>query len=155
MLINGLKRREDLCPGDTISYPYLWDWQRERGAGEAEKLRPCVVMLRTESPDGIPLIALLPLTTQPIRDYRTRVIVPVEERRRLGLSLTRPQSVSLIDCNIERLDETSVIHAMMPVKAFGERYTSELTARFRVVFESRRAALVMRRHTSVELEPRI
>ncbi len=153
MVPTGMKRQEDLAPGDMVIYPYLWDWQAKEGKQVGEKRRPCVVILRTETPEGTPLVALLPITTQPIKDYKTRVMVPVEERRRLGMSMYRPQSVALTDCNVERLGESSALPTFVPDRKFGERFTLDLTRRFREVFEANKAELVMRRHNSAEVTP--
>lgn len=59
----AIKTRMELSAGDLVIYPFLWGWQSKRGIISAEKMRPCVVLLRNETQRG-PMVALLPITTQ-------------------------------------------------------------------------------------------
>ena len=72
-------------PGLVISYSYLWARRAEQGHEEAEKSRPCAIVLSTvEVGDSITVMAL-PITHSPPVPSGAGIEVPAITRKRLGL----------------------------------------------------------------------
>lgn len=76
----------DYRPGQILDYPYLWQWQQERGESDGRKPRPvCVVAAVRGAGDGLTHLALLAITTSRPGEGRTAVEIPEIECRRAGL----------------------------------------------------------------------
>lgn len=73
-------------PGLVISYAYLWRWQEDRGASEAEKDRPAVVVLVSGDP---PEILVVPITSRPVGPDRHAIEIPAKVAAHLGLDKSR------------------------------------------------------------------
>lgn len=129
-------KRDELQPGDVVHYPFLFPWQRDGGVSVAEKLRPCVVMLRF-GPKEEPYLALVPLTTRPIRDWEQRVLIPQDARASAGLNPGRAQSIVVDSCNIERIhpaddrDAKTNLPAIVQVGTLGPVLLDEVCRRFK------------------------
>lgn len=77
----------DYRPGHIIDYPYLWQWQQERGESDGRKPRPvCVVAAVRGARDDLTHLALLAITTSRPGEGRTAMEIPEIECRRAGLS---------------------------------------------------------------------
>ncbi|MCW3782500.1 type II toxin-antitoxin system PemK/MazF family toxin [Defluviimonas salinarum] len=139
----GLKDRMDLQPGDLIIYPFLWSWESEKGIVHASKMRPCVVLLRIDNPDG-PSVVILPITTKPAAQWHDRFHVPEDECRRVGMDPSRNASIGLNDYNFEVVATSSCLRHNVPVRAFSAGFVEGLATRFLEVLAERRAFQVVR-----------
>jgi hypothetical protein len=72
-------------PGLVISYAYLWARRAEQGHEEAEKSRPCAIILRTVDVSGSISVMALPITHSRPEPSDTGIEVPSVTRKRLGL----------------------------------------------------------------------
>ena len=72
-------------PGLVISYAYLWARQAEQAREEAEKSRPCAVVLSTVEASGAAIVMVLPITHTPPDPSDAGIEVPSVTRKRLGL----------------------------------------------------------------------
>lgn len=72
-------------PGLVISYAYLWADRAGRGHEEAEKSRPCVIILSAQDAGGATRVMVLPITHSPPRPDNAGIEIPPSTRRRLGL----------------------------------------------------------------------
>lgn len=74
-------------PGQIVDYPYLWQWQQERGESDGRKPRPvCIVAAVRGARDGNTHLALLAITTSRPGEGRTAMEIPEIECRRAGLA---------------------------------------------------------------------
>lgn len=72
--------------GYVLAYPYLWQWQQERGETGGRKVRPvCVVAAVRGAGDGLTHLALLAITSGMPGAGRTAIEIPEIEARRAGL----------------------------------------------------------------------
>lgn len=151
-------RRDELQPGDVITYPFLFPWQKEGGLTEAEKLRPAVVMLRFGSADDT-YLAILPLTTRPIKNWEQRVLIPQDCRRAAGLNPGRCQSIVIDSCNVERLmpadDKNAKTYLPCEVKVgrLDDVVMDEVCRRFRNLQSRSKVHLVQRKATEPAPQP--
>lgn len=89
-------------PGQIIDYPYLWQWQRERGESDGRKPRPvCVVAAVRGARDGLTHLALLAITTSRPGEGRTAMEIPEIECRRAGLAGVRRAWVVVDEYNYD------------------------------------------------------
>lgn len=139
----AIKDRSQLTAGDMVLYPFLWGWQSKKGIISAEKMRPCVVLLRSETSRG-PLIALLPITTHSAKAWHDRHPVPLEECMRVGMDPARNATIGMNDYNLEYVDESTYLRRNVPVRNFSAPFMRELSASFRDVLARRRAVQVLR-----------
>jgi hypothetical protein len=72
-------------PGLVISYAYLWADRAEQGHEEAEKSRPCAIILSTADAAGATIVMALPITHTPPRPDNAGIEIPAVTRKRLGL----------------------------------------------------------------------
>ena len=72
-------------PGLVINYSYLWREERDQGAEEGRKARPCSVVLVTGGEGGRTLVMVLPITHRPPRRTQDAVEIPSPTKARLGL----------------------------------------------------------------------
>lgn len=72
-------------PGLVISYAYLWARRAEQGHEEAEKSRPCAIVLSTTEVNGSITVMALPVTHTAPRSSNAGIEVPSVTRKRLGL----------------------------------------------------------------------
>lgn len=75
-------------PGLVISYAYLWARRAEQGHDEAEKSRPCAIVLSTVEVNGSITVLALPITHSAPLPSSAGVEVPPVTRQRLGLDET-------------------------------------------------------------------
>lgn len=74
-------------PGQIVEYPYLWQWQHDRGESDGRKRRPvCIVAAVRGARDGLTHLGLLAITTGRPGEGRAAVEIPEMECRRAGLS---------------------------------------------------------------------
>jgi hypothetical protein len=76
-------------PGLVISYAFLWRREHEAGREEASKDRPCAIVLVSEAGAGMPMVTVVPLTTQPPADVERVLEIPARVREHLGLRADR------------------------------------------------------------------
>lgn len=72
-------------PGLVISYAYLWADRAGQGHEEAEKSRPCAIILSTADAAGATTVMALPITHTPPRPSNAGIEIPAVTRKRLGL----------------------------------------------------------------------
>jgi hypothetical protein len=72
-------------PGLVISYSYLRARRAEQGHEEAEKSRPCAIVLSTVEVNGSITVLALPITHSPPVPSSAGIEVPSVTRKRLGL----------------------------------------------------------------------
>jgi hypothetical protein len=72
-------------PGLVISYAYLWADRAGQGHEEAEKSRPCAIILSTADAAGATTVMALPITHAPPRPANAGIEIPAVTRKRLGL----------------------------------------------------------------------
>lgn len=129
MRVDNFLPRSELQPGMMIIYPFLFRWQSEQGITEAVKVRPCVVIHRVELGDDA-LVAILPITTTPVDDWKIRALIPDSERRHAHMRPTAMQSICLAECNLELLSTADRIHANVIDRRFTAEFTGDLSQRF-------------------------
>lgn len=78
----GLPRPE---PGLVIAYSYLWRHQRDTGAEEGRKIRPCAIVVAAADEDGDVKVYVAPITHLKPTDDPHAVELPMSVKRRLGL----------------------------------------------------------------------
>jgi hypothetical protein len=76
-------------PGLVISYAFLWRREQKAGRDEASKDRPCAIVLVSEAEPGMPMVTVVPLTTQPPADPERALEIPARVREHLGLRADR------------------------------------------------------------------
>lgn len=145
-----IKNRADLVPGDLILYPFRWardDARVKRGQVQdpQDKMRPCIIVSRGAFPDGTPFVAILPITTRPIRDLDERTIVPMAERSQVGMNPDLPQSVVLIETNVESLDVGSNIAPRVKAWAFSPAFRKTVERRFKERMQAQGVIITGRR----------
>ncbi len=72
-------------PGLVISYAYLWADRAGEGHEEAEKHRPCTIILRTADATDATTVMVLPITHSQPRAGNAGIEIPAVTRKRLGL----------------------------------------------------------------------
>mgnify|MGYP001238726991 CR=1 FL=1 len=89
-------------PGQIHDYPYLWQWQHERGESDGRKPRPvCVIAAVRGARDDLTHLALLAITTSRPGEGRTAVEIPEIECRRAGLAGIRRAWVVVDEYNYD------------------------------------------------------
>jgi hypothetical protein len=139
----AIKNRTELTAGDMVIYPFLWGWQSKKGIISAEKMRPCVVLLRNETDRG-PMLALLPITTHSAKAWHDRYPVPVEECQRVGMDPRREATIGMNDYNIDYIQESTYLRHNAPIRSFSDPFMQGLIGSFRDVLSQRRAVQVVR-----------
>ena len=81
--------------GWLLSYSYLWADERQRGAEEGRKNRPCAMVAATRQDDDRIVAVVLPVTHSPPADPKAAIEIPAVTKARLGLDAER----SWIVCN--------------------------------------------------------
>ncbi len=76
-------------PGEVLNYSYLWEREYVDGRDEGVKDRPVAVVLLTQTRDGLDLVHVVPMTTQPPARGEPSIEVPPAVRAQLGLSAER------------------------------------------------------------------
>lgn len=71
--------------GLVVSYAYLWARRAEQGHEEAEKSRPCAIVLSTLEMNGSVTVMALPITHSPPAPSDAGIEIPPVTRKRLGL----------------------------------------------------------------------
>lgn len=72
-------------PGLVISYRYLWRYEHEKGLGEGQKVRPCVVVLAVEQSEGKMLVTVAPVTHSAPAEAGEAIEIPQRVKQHLGL----------------------------------------------------------------------
>jgi hypothetical protein len=72
-------------PGLVISYAYLWANRAAQGHEEAEKSRPCAIILSTADAAGATAVMVLPITHTPPNPGNAGIEIPAVTRKRIGL----------------------------------------------------------------------
>lgn len=76
----------DPRPGLVIRYAFLWSHERDRGAEEAAKDRPCAIVVATRRDEnGDIRVIVAPITHLPPNDPDASIEIPADVCRGLGL----------------------------------------------------------------------
>lgn len=103
-------KHDDLQNGSVILYPYLWDWQRERGETEGRKDRETVIAARFDY-RGEELLALLPVTSRPPGNGVDAYEIPALEVKRLQRGGATRLWVILSEFNVDAVDNSFYLTA--------------------------------------------
>jgi len=77
-------------PGLVIRYSFLWSSERDQGAVEGSKHRPCAIVVAVpQGEDGHIRTIVTPITHSPPADPSTSLEIPANVCRSLGLDGTR------------------------------------------------------------------
>ena len=93
------------------------------------KVRPSVVIHRVELGDDA-LVAILPITTTPVADWKVRALIPEGERRHAHMRPSPLQSICLAECNLELLSRAERIHQNVLDRQFSPEFTADVSGRF-------------------------
>lgn len=78
-------------PGLVIRYSFLWSHERDAGADEAAKDRPCaIVVAARRDADGEIIVIVAPVTHAPPEDSEASIAIPTSTCRDLGLDAGDP-----------------------------------------------------------------
>lgn len=124
----NLIKKEDLKVGDMVIYPYRWGWKPEDEV--SDKRRPCMVILRTKNPAGADVVVLVPVTTKKINDRAAAILIDPPEREKASLMADKVQAISIAECNVEILKETSRINPFVPMRRFSPLFTDKVKSAF-------------------------
>lgn len=73
-------------PGLVISYAYLWRHEHRKGLEEGRKVRPSVIVLAVQSPDGnATRVTVAPITHTPPAKAGEAIELPPRVKQALGL----------------------------------------------------------------------
>ncbi|WP_411839988.1 hypothetical protein [Paracoccus sp. ME4] len=136
------KDRSLLAAGDMIIYPFLWHWQHQSGLQRAEKMRPCVVLMRINESD--PTAIILPITTKAPSLRHDRLFVPAEECAAIGMPHHLQASIGLNDFNFDTISTSTCIRKRVPMRSFSPQYMEHVMSEFRRVYDAKRAHSVTR-----------
>ena len=76
--------------GLVIRYAFLWSHERDAGADEGSKDRPCAIVVATSlKPDGEIQVIVSPITHRPAEDSNASIEIPRAVCRSLGLDAGR------------------------------------------------------------------
>ena len=75
--------------GTVIRYDYLWRDEAQAGRLDGNKDRPCIVMSKSKTSDGVYKLAVCPITHSPSRQGEKSVEIPYQEAQRLNLDQDR------------------------------------------------------------------
>ena len=140
----GVKSRDEISSGDLVIYPFLWSWESRRGIVQANKMRPCVALMRFDDETNDPAVILLAITTKPAMDWHDRMAIPPEECVRVGMDPGRGATIALNDMNIERIFCSRRLREKVPLRSFSPMFMADLAARFTEVMRGRRVSQVVR-----------
>ena len=74
------------APGLVVCYEYLWRHEHDRGREEAQKARPCVVVMATRREAEGLVVIVAPITHRLPADRVRAVAIPAATKARLGLN---------------------------------------------------------------------
>lgn len=125
----------------VIRYAYLWRREAEAGREEANKDRPCAIVLVVLREGANPVVRVLPINHSPPADPAGALELPVPTKLRLGLDTERSWVV-LDEANdfvwpgpdlrpLPGGGPQSTIHGMLP-PGFMKVLRERLLARFRM-----------------------
>jgi hypothetical protein len=73
-------------PGLVIAYAYLWRHEHRKGQEEGRKVRPSVIVLAVQSPEGgAPRVTVAPITHTPPTKDGAAIELPPRVKQALGL----------------------------------------------------------------------
>ena len=123
--------------GDVLSYPYLWNWQADRGETAGRKDRPVCLALPLFK-DGVTHLFLLAITsTEPGRD-RIALEIPETEKRRAGLKEWTRGWVIIDECNYDIAERSFHLDlGVPPLGRFSEAFTTSLKDALRAAIGGR------------------
>ncbi|MGE0117036.1 MAG: hypothetical protein AB7S71_09395 [Dongiaceae bacterium] len=84
-------------PGLVIGYAYLWARRHAEGHEEAEKSRPCAIVLAKQDAAGDAVVTVVPITHSPPA-AEDGIEIPPRTRQRLGLD-DQPSWVVISEVN--------------------------------------------------------
>ncbi|HMK90416.1 MAG TPA: hypothetical protein VK446_12400 [Methylocystis sp.] len=76
-------------PGLVIGYAYLWAHERQLGADEGVKDRPCAIIAARQMIAGREVVTVLPITHNPPADPEDAIEIPAMVKQHLGLDAQR------------------------------------------------------------------
>ena len=110
-------------PGDVIRHWYLWRHEANKGAEEAVKPRPCLVVATNINERDETKVFVAPITTQPTFFYQPHEAreIPLPTKQRLGLDdkpswiiTNEVNSFTWIGPDVERTPSGDFIYGAMP-----------------------------------------
>lgn len=131
--------------GDVLDYPYLWDWQYQRGETEGRKDRPCCVTLVVPLKNGQTRLYLLPITTTEPAQGEPSLEVPEIEAKRAGLDLGVRKWVMLSEWNADLLDQSFYLDRRQEKRgSFSKPFLDKILMALRPLLASRALSTVRR-----------
>lgn len=112
--------------GEVFSYPFLWKRQQLTGETEGRKHRPVCMAVTSTTANGLTLLFIVPITTQPPMIGRLSVEVPITEAKRAGLDTAKRCWVMLDEYNSDVFERSYVFDDRSPLGAFSSKFTSHL-----------------------------
>lgn len=116
--------------GSVIRYPYLWSREAARGETAGRKGRPTAVGFRLRQRDGMDLIVLFPITSQPPPHGRFAVEIPEMEKRRGGLDASLRLWIVLDDYNTDIVGQSFHLEPERPLGRFSKAFFVPLMQEF-------------------------
>jgi len=121
--------------GDILSYPYLWEWQAEKGEMEGRKERPVCVALPLRR-EGVTHLFLLAVSGTPPRPEQKGVSIPEIERRRAGLKEWKEAWVIIDECNYDIAERSFHLDPSQNARGrFSESFTKRIKDSLRNAIE--------------------
>ena len=120
----------ELRPGDVFEYPYLWDWQAEKGETEGRKERPVCLLIALPVQSGTMLVILAITAAEPgPRD--DAVEIPAIEARRVGLTDGKRGWVIVSEAIYDSLENSWYLNPnQTALGRFSSTFLSKVSARF-------------------------
>ena len=141
--------------GLVIRYAYLWARERDAGAEEGRKDRPCAIIIARQIVDDEHVVTVLPITHQAPEDHGDGVEIPPGLKAYLGLDTERSWIV-VTETNTfvwPGTDLRAVPGSIPPAFEYGvlpKRFYDLIIRTFRAALERRRVTVVKRSEYSFE-----
>lgn len=116
----------DIKQGVVLVYPYLWQWQAERGETAGRKDRPVCIALPLRK-GGVTHIFLLAITGTRPADARIALKIPDTEKRRAGLKEWKEGWVIVDECNYDIAEHSYHLNlGLSALGRFSEAFTGQI-----------------------------
>ncbi len=125
-----------LRQGDVFLYPYLWNWQADKGEAEGRKDRPVCLALPLRKV-GLTHVFLLAITGTPPQQGQRAIAIPEIEKRRAGLKQWKNGWIILGECNYDIVEHSFCLDPSQPVLGrFSDAFTARIKTELRAIIES-------------------
>lgn len=128
--------RIDPAIGDVWRYPYLWNWQAERGETEGRKPRPTLLAAVVPVSDDTTRLYLLPITGTPPTDDRDALEIPAMEIRRANLTEHKRLWIIFDEHNRDILEDSFYFEPHGQIGAFSRIFVKQIARRFMAAYSS-------------------